>query len=288
VKIALICPACNAELEVTPNDNELRAYLASCGTTMISKTRYAELMSKAKEFAQNFSKEGDAQIVIFQSTATTERSADAIDRFYEYAYVIKQLRKDNTFDKNILDMGSAFTVLPTILASLGYHVTCMDVVGWEIPWPDVKVIKCDLLEPSIFISPESFDYITCVSTIEHVGLGRYGDKESTNGDFEGMKILHKYLKPGGRMILTIPVGLSAIVYPAHRIYNRSRFLRLISGFRILNEEFFFRKPEVRGVFYPCSSKKAYLAKPFIYERPGYAIACCLLEKEEDEKSENPL
>ncbi|MBT9151525.1 MAG: hypothetical protein DDT40_01721 [candidate division WS2 bacterium] len=148
---------------------------------------------------------------------------------------------------------------------------CVDVRKWPIMWPNVEFIKGDLLQSNI--SFDSFDVITCISTIEHFGLGRYGDKEDVDGDMKGMELLKRYLKPNGLMILTVPFGRPAIAFPAHRIYDKSRFSRLISGFKILDKEF-FGPIERCDVYRPCSEKETYP----VDTRGGYAIICALLEK----------
>ncbi len=57
----------------------------------------------------------------------------------------------------------------------------------------------------------SFDAVTCVSVLEHVGLGWYGDNVGATG--EGCKAgrivaeMARVLAPGGWMLLTVPVGL---------------------------------------------------------------------------------
>lgn len=68
----------------------------------------------------------------------------------------------------------------------------------------------------------SFDAVTCVSVLEHVGLGWYGDPA---GDPEkpGRVIaeMARVLKPGGWLFLTVPTGLTmtkggrAFAHPIH-------------------------------------------------------------------------
>lgn len=54
----------------------------------------------------------------------------------------------------------------------------------------------------------SLDAVTCISVLEHVGLGWYGDPE---GDVEkpGRVIaeMARVLKPGGWLLLTVPIWL---------------------------------------------------------------------------------
>jgi len=246
-----------------------------------------KLRKKASQFVLNYSDEGDARLtitsgltmltrIILPWVGRAEDEADVvpvIDRHYEYAYAVEKFREYDIRNKDILDVGSSGSVLPTILAALGNRVVCIDVREWPVVWPNLEFVRCDVVEADIAF--ESFDVVTSVSTIEHVGLGIYGDKEDVDGDIKGMTMLRKYLKPKGLMILTVPFGRPAIVYPLHRIYDNSRFSRLTLGFQILDKKFFgpIDRP---SVYRPCSEKEAYSVDT---ER-NYAIICALLQKEQ--------
>lgn len=64
--------------------------------------------------------------------------------------------------------------------------------------------------------------LPCLSTIEHVGLGRYGDPIDPWGDIKMAANLRRLLRSGGIMLPSFPVGRSAVVYNGHRIYSRRR------------------------------------------------------------------
>lgn len=54
----------------------------------------------------------------------------------------------------------------------------------------------------------SFDAVTCVSVLEHVGLGWYGDPEGDAGKAGRIVAeMARVLKPGGWLLLTVPLGL---------------------------------------------------------------------------------
>lgn len=66
---------------------------------------------------------------------------------------------------------------------------------------------------------KSIESISCMHTIEHIGLGRYGDPMDPNGDLKAIKELMRVVKPGGNLLLVMPVGKQRIEYNAHRIYS---------------------------------------------------------------------
>ncbi len=65
------------------------------------------------------------------------------------------------------------------------------------------------------------DSLSCLHTIEHFGLGRYGDSVDPLGHIKGLDQLKKLVAPGGIIYLSTPVGPQRIVYNAHRVFNIS-------------------------------------------------------------------
>ena len=148
----------------------------------------------------------------------------------------------------------------------------VDVQDWNLTLPNVQLVTCDMLKEKLPVSFGYFDWVTCLSTIEHFGLGRYQDSEDINGDLKGMDILQRYLKPEGRMILTVPVGQAAVVFPAHRVYGKGRFEMLISGFKVLDKRFYIGDLSI-VTFKECSEEEA-----FALGEGDYAVGCFVLQK----------
>lgn len=61
--------------------------------------------------------------------------------------------------------------------------------------------------------------ISCLHVVEHIGLGRYGDRLDPDGDLKAMRELQRILEPGGSLLLAVPVGQPRICYNAHRVYS---------------------------------------------------------------------
>ena len=57
---------------------------------------------------------------------------------------------------------------------------------------------------------------------EHDGLGRYGDPVDANGDLKAMEKMRDIVRPGGFLLLAVPVGADLIKWNAHRKYGRAR------------------------------------------------------------------
>ena len=62
------------------------------------------------------------------------------------------------------------------------------------------------------------DSLSCLHTIEHFGLGRYGDPIDPQGHLKGIAQLKKMVKPGGVLYLSTQIGPQRIEFNAHRVF----------------------------------------------------------------------
>ncbi|CAP38676.2 Protein CBG21994 [Caenorhabditis briggsae] len=76
----------------------------------------------------------------------------------------------------------------------------------------------------------TFDFAASFSSIEHSGLGRYGDPVDPIGDLREMLKIKCMLKKGGLLFLGLPYGTDAMQFNAHRIYGSIRIAMMIYGF----------------------------------------------------------
>ena len=65
----------------------------------------------------------------------------------------------------------------------------------------------------------SIESLSCMHTVEHVGLGRYGDAIDPEGDIEAALELQRVIKEGGSLLFVVPIGKPKIQFNAHRIYS---------------------------------------------------------------------
>lgn len=165
------------------------------------------------------------------------------ERFIEYPFVYSVIGLDGKL--RILDVGCCGSNLAIALASLGHEVCGIDIRDYLFKHPYFSFVRGDILGCSFRES--SFDIVTAISTIEHVGLGRYKDPFCTDGDKKAMKEIARILKVGGKAIIAVPFGRSDTVYlkggPSHIIYDSSSLEKLSEDFRIVKEFFWVRRDE---------------------------------------------
>ena len=79
-------------------------------------------------------------------------------------------------------------------------------------------------------TPASYDIIVSYSSIEHDGLGRYGDPLDPEGDFHAMREFRTLLRPGGFLLLAVPCWKKdAVIQLLARVYADLRLPLLLRG-----------------------------------------------------------
>jgi len=141
----------------------------------------------------------------------------------------------------VADIGGASSLLGLELVSLGHDVEVLDLRPSPLRHPRLTVRRVDLFENDL--PDDSFDGISCISVIEHVGLERYGGKHHENGDLLFMEELRRLCRQGGIILLSAPYGRGhdpQVNGPpvGYRIYDRERLARLIADFELIRLRFF--------------------------------------------------
>lgn len=173
------------------------------------------------------------------------KAADVLDltgdRSVEWSWVASHLQDELGA---VLDFGSGDAPLGLIAAMKGGVVTALDLQQLHLPFAmrRLRAEQGDILD--FDFAGKRFDLIINCSSIEHVGLaGRYGSRDEPDGDLVAMERLRRVLRtPGGIMLLTIPVGNDLVVRPWHRVYGTHRLSLLLKGFRVIDKEFWSKRP----------------------------------------------
>jgi SAM-dependent methyltransferase len=73
------------------------------------------------------------------------------------------------------------------------------------------------------------DSISALHSIEHFGLGRYGDPIDYFGHIKAIKNITKILKPQGIFYFSVPIGKQRIEFNAHRIFSLKYLWNLLKN-----------------------------------------------------------
>lgn len=97
---------------------------------------------------------------------------------------------------------------------------------------NLKSSSADLT--NLFFESDSVESISCMHTIEHIGLGRYGDPLDPESDFRAIAELQRVTKIKGHLLLVTPLGKPTIQFNAHRIYSFNLIHDLFTDFDLKN------------------------------------------------------
>lgn len=108
------------------------------------------------------------------------------------------------------------------------EVEVMDLRPMPVAIPRVHFHQFDLMREIPAEWVEATDSLSCLHTIEHFGLGRYGDQLDPDGHLKGLIQLKRMVASGGRLILSTPVGHERVEFNAHRVFSPATMLSWFS------------------------------------------------------------
>jgi len=195
------------------------------------------------------------------ATATT-----GFDTHYVYhtAWAARVLARTRP-DKHV-DVGSSLYFVGNVSAFI--PMVHYDYRPPELSLPGAEVGAADLL--NLPFESASIASLSCMHVIEHVGLGRYGDRLDPLGDAKACAELSRVLAPGGRLLFVTPVGKPAIHFNAHRIYGHDAVLSLFPGLEL--EEFALITDKRDGATLVLNADPARVAKQ------RYGCGCYVFRK----------
>ncbi len=90
--------------------------------------------------------------------------------------------------------------------------------------------KADLT--NLHFASNSIQSLSCMHTIEHIGLGRYGEPLDPDADVTSINELKRVVAVNGSLLFVTPVGKPKIQFNAHRIYPPELITNLFKGFTL--------------------------------------------------------
>lgn len=133
--------------------------------------------------------------------------------------------------KSVLIVGSATPWLEAIAVGYGAAaVVSVDFKPVVVNHPSLKFLSFEQLGDT------RFDVIISFSSIEHAGLGRYGDPIDPDLDAKALVSLRKYCQPETILYLGLPTAWrSALCWNHHRIYDRKQIQHIAGSAFTWNE-----------------------------------------------------
>ena len=125
---------------------------------------------------------------------------------------------------NHFDIGSRVDGFIAHLSSFR-EVNVLDIRPLPLKIPNCNFFQVDVMDSS---QVDSFkcDSLSCLHTIEHFGLGRYGDPINPTGYATGLKNMAKMLQENGHLYLSTPIGKERVEFNANRVFDPRTIINL--------------------------------------------------------------
>ncbi|QSH39042.1 DUF268 domain-containing protein [Candidatus Kaiserbacteria bacterium] len=189
------------------------------------------------------------------------------DRHYVYhtSWAARVLREINP--KEHTDIASSLFFSSIVSAFI--PIKFFDYRPADLELDNLETGSVDLTR--LDFADDSIPSLSCMHTLEHIGLGRYGDPIDPEGDKKAAKELARVVSEGGSLLFVVPIGEKALIeFNAHRIYTYTQVLELFPGLEL--EEF---------SLIPEYSERGGLirnADPALLEGEHYACGCFWFKK----------
>ncbi|HEV7943565.1 MAG TPA: class I SAM-dependent methyltransferase [Solirubrobacteraceae bacterium] len=182
--------------------------------------------------------------VTIELTEGKAHIANVNERLVELPFAFAALSR-LTPPARVLDIGAAESTFSLAAASLGFAVTALDLHPIAYAHPNLNSVasRFEDWDPE----PERFDAVCLISTIEHFGLGAYGDASiSENADIAALRRVRKLLADDGFLVLTTPYGVREI-NELERVYDEESFRELLAGWKLVERRVVRRRNPVTWV-----------------------------------------
>jgi hypothetical protein len=83
---------------------------------------------------------------------------------------------------------------------------------------NIEFRRLDIME-SPFPLQEHCDSLSCLHSLEHFGLGRYGDRVDCDGYRSGWENLTSMLRRAGKLYFSVPIGPQRVEFDGHRVFS---------------------------------------------------------------------
>jgi len=141
------------------------------------------------------------------------------DRHYVYhtSWAARKLKETNPELHTDISSSLYFSGIVSAFVPVKFY----DYRPADIRLNNLESLSADLLK--LPFEDNSIKSLSCMHVVEHIGLGRYGEKINPNADLEAIDELKRVLAIGGHLLFIVPMGKTEkIEFNAHRIYTLSQ------------------------------------------------------------------
>lgn len=128
------------------------------------------------------------------------------------------------------DVGSRIDGFIAYLLAAGIKTDLIDVRPLEKEIPGLGFVCADATSMDQ-IADDSLESFSALCSLEHFGLGRYGDSVDPEACYKAFKAIQRKVRSGGNIYISVPVGKDHVEFNAHRVFSA---LTIINEFNECN------------------------------------------------------
>ena len=147
-----------------------------------------------------------------------------------------------------IDIGSRLDGFIAHLASFR-EVDVIDIRPIDMQIDGVLFHQLDIMNQQLVdnfvVNVGKFPSVSCLHTIEHFGLGRYGDPVNPNGYRKGIEGLTKLVADNGMFYISVPVGSARVEFNANRVFDPIHIIECVEQYSFNISHFYLVEPNGR-------------------------------------------
>lgn len=133
--------------------------------------------------------------------------------------------------KEHFDIGSRVDGFIAHLLAANIKVNMIDIRPFPGTAENLSTVVDDATMLKNF-QDNSIHSLSALCSLEHFGLGRYGDSIDPEACFKCFNQIQKKLVMGGKLYLSVPIGQDRVEFNAHRVFYAETIVKSFSGLKL--------------------------------------------------------
>lgn len=150
--------------------------------------------------------------------------------FWQDLWAAKLIYKNRA--KDHFDIGSRIDGFIAHLLAMDINVTLIDIREFPSKVENLRTIVDDATTLRQ-IEDESISSMSALCSLEHFGLGRYGDPIDPEACFKCFRNIQKKISGGGHLYLSVPIGREHVEFNAHRVFYADTIIKEFGEMKLL-------------------------------------------------------
>ena len=149
--------------------------------------------------------------------------------FWQDLWAAKLINKSGI--KNHFDIGSRIDGFIAHLLAMDIDVTLIDIREFPTEIEHLHTLVDDATNLAQ-VENESIESMSALCSLEHFGLGRYGDPIDPEACFKCFKKIQDKICKGGNLYISVPVGKERLEFNAHRVFYAETIVKQLDKMKL--------------------------------------------------------